>query len=139
MSDGISEGYRAARASDRFNKLWTDAQVEAILLDIKSNVETLSTLELYEKLINETNGFRISHSDGWEIPEWWGVQFRSSINPDMEHLYPKVRMYKLEVSDSMHRSYSGKDLNLLIKEALIFVEWCKTEEGKQAVEVYNDW
>lgn len=137
MSDGITEAYRAGRAADSFEKIWTEAQVERILLDIKSDVEALSMQELMLKLVDETEGFRVTHDDGWLVKYEWGTCFQTSIETKYAKSFPKVRQYKLEVSDRLYRSYKGTDLTLLMKEALVFVEWCGTEEGKRAVEMYN--
>lgn len=139
MSDGISEGYRATRASNDFEKIWTDAQIERILLDIKSDVETLSEAELYKKLINQAGSVRITHNDGWLVEYKWGKSFQTSIESKYADQFPKMRQFLLEVSYKIHRSYRGYDVSELMKEALIFIEWCQTDQGKHAIEVYNDY
>mgnify|MGYP003423227954 FL=1 len=138
MSDGISEGYRAASASKYFDQLWTDAQVDNILLDVKSKLDNMSVGDLMANLIKTCPHIVIKNYDQFAIP-YKDIFLYSSSNYTNQQC-ALVRFYKLEISgNGIHRSFKGKDFVDTLKEATLFAEWIETDEGKVAVREYNDY
>lgn len=137
MSDGISEGYRAAAASDNFEKLWEDAQVEQILLDLKSRFADFQVQDLIQRMMVIIPRIQLRNYDKFLIP-YAGGSYMSDSAPQGD-TYAKVRLYEVEVSGRMHRKFVNSDFKSGLIEALLFAEWLETNEGKRATDVYNDW
>lgn len=137
MSDGISEGYRAARASDQFEKLWQDAQVENILLDFKRKFENDDIEHLIYHLMELCPRVQIKNYDKFAIPYEKGHYYSDSAPAKSD--YAKVRLYEIEVSGLVHRRFVNSNFRSGLIEATLFVEWTNTVEGRSAVRIYNDW
>lgn len=138
MSDGISEGRRAARASDNFEDMWADAQAEQILLDMKSGFVDLSIQDLITQLMAISPSVHLRNFDKFLIP-YEGGSYMSDSAPVSQETFAKVRLYSVEIFTRMGRKFVNSDFKASLIEALLFVEWLETPAGKEAVEVYNDW
>ena len=140
MSDGISEGYRAARASDNFESMWEDAQVEQILLDLKSGFVDLQIQDLITQLMVIVPRIQIKNYDKFLIPYGNNETYMSDSCPtSKEATYAKVRLYEVEISCRMHRKFVNSDFKKSLIDALLFAQWLQTPDGKQAAEVYDDY
>lgn len=139
MSDGISEGYRAARASDRFEKLWEEAQVEQILLDMKGQFGDLPINDLITRLMAVIPRIQLRNYDKFIIPYGGmnGSYLSDSAPANSNH--KMVRLYEVEISGRTHRKFVNSDFKMGLIEALLFAEWLETEDGKRAVTAYNDY
>lgn len=138
MSDGISEGYRAARAADRFEKKWEEAQVEQIILDMKNQFSDLQMQDLITKLMAIVPRMQLKNYNKFVIPCTDGHYFADSapVSKEMPH---KIRLYEIEVSGQVHRRFVNSDFKAALIECLLFTEWLETEEGKSASAAYNNY
>ncbi len=136
MSDGISEGYRAARASKTFEKKWEEARVEQILLTAESEYNKKDEDVLLLKLVHLSKDVRVQIDEGWLVSEHWGTMFRTSINSDYADKCPKVTRYTVALP---RRSFKEFNLKEALVEAILFQEWLLTPEGNQAYRDYQDY
>jgi len=141
MSDGITESYRAGRASNQFEQIWKLAQADQILLDAKSLIIHLSVEELMDTLTEICPSVRIQTADKYEIQESWGTDYRESVCSAYVQMNkcPLIRFYTVEISCKTHRRFTSRSLIDSLREALLFAEWTETDEGKRAVEISNDY
>lgn len=136
MSDGISEAYRASRASDSFEKIWKDAQVDHILLDVKQLYQDESIDNLISQLMTLCPKVEIKNYDKFLINTEFGPYYTDS-SPSKSA--KKIRLFRVEISGKMHRGFTSENFKDALVEALLFAEWIETESGKAAVDIYNDW
>lgn len=136
MSDGISEGYRAARASDRFENKWKEALAEIYLLDLKEDLSKKSIEKIYLRLMELCPTIEVKNYDVWEVQYNWGVAYQEWSNSDK---WPKVRMYEVYTNGyGVHKTIKNKDFREALQDALIFNEWLITPEGKKAADDYKN-
>lgn len=139
MSDGISEGYRASRAAESFEDMWRSAQADIILLDLEAETKKMSFEDLMKTLIELCPSVKIKNFDQFEVAYSWGINYQDSYDSRFTPEPPMVRLYRLETSSEIHKTFQGKDLTQLMVKAVLFNEWLKTDEGQRAVKVYNDY
>jgi hypothetical protein len=141
MSDGITEGYRASSARERFEELWEEAHSEDILLDAKSDLEVLSVEQIILYLIDSCNKLELKTYD--RFPAYYGgkrylvesVSLLSNQTPPAT-----VRVFSAGISfDGVHRTFEKESFVEALQEAYLFSRWVVSEEGKEAIDILNDW
>ena len=138
MSDGISEGRRAALATDDFWDMWEEAQFENIILDIKNQLLSLTYAETVDRLIKVAKRIEIETYSKFKhpIPEYGYVSSLPKEDADKAEI---VDLYKITFHGPVSHAFESLSLHEAFAEALIFAEWLATEEGKVAVSVYYDY
>lgn len=128
MSDGISEGYRAARAWDQFEKRWLAARAEMELLGYKEKFEALSIGDVMARLCELSPSVRISNYDEWR---------HQLVNGKLEGDYQ--RTFKVEITTNVSECFTANNLKDALYEAIMFAEWTRTPEGSGAAKDYQDY
>lgn len=137
MSDGITEGYRASRALNRFEEMWQDAQADQILLDAKSLLDGMSVEDLIMNLMSTCSRVQFRNYDRFVIPYAHGHYYATSAPVDFKG--DMIRLYEIEVSGRVHRNFTNSSFLDALKEATLFAEWLETDSGKRAAHVHDDY
>jgi len=138
MSDGVGESYRGSRAAKSFEHMWADAQVDALLLDIKAQLSTLPYSEIVERLIAIGTIVNIETYSRYKHPTP-GYGYVVSLPINEAEKAEIVDLFKVTFYGSVSRAFEATSLREALTDALIFAEWLKTEAGKKAVKVYDDY
>ena len=138
MSDGISEGYRAAKAHDEFEKKWQSVQADNILLDTKADLKKINSSKLLKRLLMLCSRIEISHETGWLVKYKWGESFQTSIASKDADFFPKKKRYKISAYGCpVSKEFYGYNLDDLMRDVVLYLEWLDTEHGKTVAEYYN--
>jgi hypothetical protein len=116
MSDGITEAYRGNYEARRLDKAWTNFITEDALLgankELHERVVSLSTDALIEEIRSKTEDLQILFDEGYYM--------RRNGQIDVKFFCEKIGFKSRKNS-----------LRECLVEAMLYVEFCSTEEGKR--------
>jgi hypothetical protein len=75
----------------------------------------------------------------FQVQYSYGVGYRDSISSESVENCPKVLIFEIETTSGIHRRFKGLNFRDTLCEALVFNEWLTTADGKNAVEIYNNY
>ena len=137
MSDGITDGYKASTASENFQKRWDRANAENILLSEKDTISHMSIDDILIQLTDLCREVKISKGHKFLVKYKWGDCYEDSVAVDTKH--KMVLFYYIEVNASVCKKFRDESFEEVLKETLLYLRWLNTEDGKLAVDRYNDW
>ena len=118
MSDGVSDGYRAAEASNWYRNQVDSWFAEHILLGEQLK-QQLSVEQMIEEVRKHSLSTEIKFDSGY-----YRNKGEVEIDLQVEGVYKKI---------------PGKSLEGVLVDALLYIEFCKSEQGKKATKTYLDW